>query len=240
VPAEPSDPTGQAAMIAAALELIREVDPRRGEQIASGIKWYVPLVGADPSGHRSRTVANLRGVVFLSPGRDRWMLAEAIVHEYYHSVLHARMEMETLLTGGEERRFYSPWREDPRPLAGLLHALYVFAGLADFFLRAEGAPSLAEQRQPLRERRRLIVAQLRLGHAQAPLELFTLAGRRLLEALAAVIDRHEAELELPRGMIPDALATHLRKWCAANPELSRAVRRPDPSGSENDERCCPI
>ena len=34
VPADPPDPAGQAAMIASALRLIREVDPRRGEQIA--------------------------------------------------------------------------------------------------------------------------------------------------------------------------------------------------------------
>lgn len=226
VPADPNDAAGLATMIAAALDLIREVDSRRGEQIAASIRWYLPLACADPSAHRSRTVDSMRGVVFLSPSRDKTVLAEAIVHEYYHSVLHARMEVEPLLAGGARGRFYSPWREDPRPLPGLLHALYVFAGLAEFFRRAEETPSLAGQGLSLRERRRGIVAQLRLGHAQAPVERFTPPGRKLLDGLAAIIDSHQSELGLSSDTPPDALVAHLRRWCAANPGLSAGVRWP--------------
>jgi HEXXH motif-containing protein len=222
VPADPDDPAGLAAMIGAALELIHAVDPRRGEQIAAAITWYLPLIGRNPDGHRSRTAANLRGVLFLSPGRDQAVLAEAIVHEYYHSVLHARMEVEPLLAGGDERRFYSPWREDPRPLAGLLHALYVHAGVAEFCLRAEQAPRLARQAEAVRARRRRLVAQLRLGHAQVPGEDLTGPGRKLLEELAAIIARHEADLGLSPDKFPDDLVAHWRKWRAANAHLAAA------------------
>ena len=90
---------------------------------------------------------------------------------------------------------------------------------------------MAEERGALRDRRRLVVERLRLGHAQAPVEQFTPAGRRLLEGLKEVIDRHEADLELPRDRLPDSLAVHLRKWCAANPHLAAGVRRPVPSGA---------
>jgi HEXXH motif-containing protein len=230
IPADAPDPAGHAATITAALRLIRQVDPRRGEQIAAGVRWYVPLSSPDPEVHRSRTALHLRGVMFLSAARDTRTLAEAIVHESYHGTLNARMELEPLLAGGEGQRFYSPWRDDPRPLAGLLHAIYVFAGVAEFLFRAEQAPGLADQRGAVRERRRLIVERLRLGHAQAPAELFTPAGRRLLDGLKAVIDRHEADLALPRGRMPDALAAHLTRWRAANPRLAAAVR-PVPAGA---------
>jgi HEXXH motif-containing protein len=228
---EPPDPAGHAAMITSALEMIHEVDPRRGEQIAAGITWYVPLHSPNPENHRSWTAPLLRGVIFLSPSQDRRTLAEAIVHEYYHGVLNARMELEPLLAGGAEPRFYSPWRNDPRPLSGLLHALYVFAGVAEFLLRAEGVRTLAEQRGALRERRRLVVERLRLGSAQVPLELVTAPGRRLLAGLQGIIDRHEAELGLPSGRLPDVLAAHLRAWSAAHPRLAAQMRQPVLSGA---------
>lgn len=228
---ETDSPAAQAAKITAALRLIGEVDPQRGEQIETGITWYASLNSPNPEVHRSRTVLNLRGVIFLSPADNKRILAEAIVHEYYHEVLHARMEVEELLIFGEEPRFYSPWRDDPRPLAGLLHALYVHTGVAEFLRQAEQNPGLIAEHSALRDRRRHLVEQLRLGYAQAPLEHFTLAGRRLLAGLKEIIDRHESELELPRDRLPDALVVHLRRWCAAHLDLAVQVRRPIRSGA---------
>ena len=57
---EMPDPAAHAAMIASALDLIRKVDPCLGEQIATRIKWYVPLATFVPGAHRSRTSANLQ------------------------------------------------------------------------------------------------------------------------------------------------------------------------------------
>jgi len=222
----PTNSAEQAARITAALRLIQEVDPRQGEQIENGIKWYASLISPNSETHRPRAVPNLRGVIFLPPAENKWILAEAIVHEYYREVLHARMELEELLTFGDEPRFYSPWRDDPLPLAGLLHSLYVRGGVVEFMRQAEASSCLAAERHALRDRRRLLVEQLRLGYAQAPLEHFTMEGRKLLAGLKAIIDRHETELDLPRGRLPDALLAHLRGWCAAHLDLAVQVRRP--------------
>jgi HEXXH motif-containing protein len=221
--AESPEAIGQTAMIDSALELIREADPRLSAQIADGVRWYVPLVSPDPEARRSYTLRDLRGVIFQSPGREPRVVAESIVHEYYHSVLNARMELEPVLAGGDAPQFYSPWREDPRPLSGLLHALFVFGGIAEFSLRAERAQGLADQRGALRDRRRLIVEQCRLGLAQAPVELFTPAGRTLLEGLKEINHRHEVELELSCDRLPEVLVAHQRQWCAANPHLAASV-----------------
>jgi HEXXH motif-containing protein len=145
IPIRPADAAGQAAMITAALRLIREVDPRRGEQIESAIQWYSSRTAHDSEVHRSRAVPDLPGVTFLSPGPERLKLAEAIIQGYYHHLLDTQMVLQDLVNFGEEPRFYSPWRDDPWPLAGLLHGLYVFTGVVEFLLRAEKSPSLFEE-----------------------------------------------------------------------------------------------
>jgi HEXXH motif-containing protein len=227
----PPDPARHAALLNAALQLIGEVDPRRGEQIENAIGWYVSLSSDSPAIHQARTMLEPRGVLFLSPVANRRILAEAIVRAYCQDVLRGRMAVEKLLAFGDEARFYAPWWDEPRPLAGLLHALFGFTGVAEFLLRAEKSPALAEEQEALREHRRLVVEQLRLGHAQALPKYFTPAGQRLLAGLKAIIDRHEAELQLPPGRLPDTLVAHLRKWCAAHFHLAVEVRRPVRSGS---------
>lgn len=222
--AESPEAVGQESMIASALELIREADARLSAQTADGVRWYVPLVSPDPEARLSYTLRDLRGVIFLSPDPVPRSMAETIVHEYYHGVLNARMELEPHLAGGDAARVYSPWRKDPRPLSGLLHALFVYVGIAEFLLRAERTQGLADQRCALRDRRRLIVEQCRLGHAQAPVELFTFAGRELLERLREIIHRHELELELSCDRLPEVLVAHRREWGAANPHLTASVR----------------
>jgi HEXXH motif-containing protein len=224
--ADPPDPTPRVGMIASALQWIRTVDSQLGDQISTQIQWYVPLVPRERGKYRAGTVKRLPGVMFLSETENIHLLAEVIVHEYYHGVLHARMELDDLLIGDADRRFYSPWRDDPRPLEMLLHALYVFAGVAQFLRRSEATPELAHCRDALRERRRTITEQLALGHAQAPAELFTPSGAGLLQGIKDVIDDHEADLGLSGGPLPKELDAHLKKWCAAHPHMAAQVRRP--------------
>lgn len=56
------------------------------------------------------------------------VLAESIVHEFRHNLLHQLERAYPIFEPGSpnEARFYSPWRDDPRPLSGILHALFVF------------------------------------------------------------------------------------------------------------------
>ncbi len=226
VPVGPDKGAEQAALITAALRLIGEVDPRRGEQLEARSQWYATSLSPGLEIDPTRSVRDLRGLMFLPAGSSRLRLAEALVQEYYQDLLHTRMELEKLLNFDDVPRFYSPWRNDPLPLAGLLHALYVLTGVAEFLLLAEATTGLSEEHGLLRDRRRLLVEQLRLGYAQVRLEHFTLAGQRLLTGLRAVIDRHERELNLPGDRLPEALVAHLRQWCAGHLHLAVAVRRP--------------
>ena len=52
---------------------------------------------------------------------DAPALAAALVHEVQHSKLNAVIDIVPLVRPGVgHRRYYAPWRDDPRPPAGLL------------------------------------------------------------------------------------------------------------------------
>jgi hypothetical protein len=65
-----------------------------------------------------------------------WM-ADALIHEMLHNRLFFILDRDEILDGvpeGEELgAFYSPWRDDLRPLSGLLHAVYVYIGVCKFW-----------------------------------------------------------------------------------------------------------
>jgi HEXXH motif-containing protein len=77
---------------------------------------------------------------------------EAVVHEYGHQKLDAILALDPLFRGdGGEAIYYSPWKDDPRPLTGLLHAVYSFAIVLSFYcdlLCLPGAGGFDPQRSP--------------------------------------------------------------------------------------------
>ena len=59
-------------------------------------------------------------------------MAETLIHEFQHNKLCGLMDMLPLIEPSGERG-YAPWREDPRPMAGLLQGVYAFAGIVHFW-----------------------------------------------------------------------------------------------------------
>lgn len=60
-------------------------------------------------------------------------LAVTLVHESQHHKLGALSHLLTLCEASRSVRYYAPWRDDPRPLAGLLQGVYAFAGITQFW-----------------------------------------------------------------------------------------------------------
>jgi hypothetical protein len=77
--------------------------------------------------HVSCTAANYYGSILVSFGNE-YLLAEAIVHEYSHNLLNMIIANGDMFEGEvpNEEIYYSPWRNDPRHISGLLHAVFVF------------------------------------------------------------------------------------------------------------------
>jgi len=78
-------------------------------------RWPTRIFVSIPS---SSTVVNLR-------------VAEAIVHEAMHLNLTFLERQKPLISSA--KKLYSPWRDEPRPISGVVHGLYVFACIHRFF-----------------------------------------------------------------------------------------------------------
>jgi len=103
-----------AAILAAVLEVIVPVEP---DPASRGI---------------SATSAHAFGAVAMSLPADATALAVGVLHETQHSLLNAVQDLFTL---HKEPNIlgYSPWRDDPRPVSGILHGAYAYLAVTRFW-----------------------------------------------------------------------------------------------------------
>lgn len=81
----------------------------------------------------SSSSSSFGAIVVATPesGAD---LAEILVHELQHSKLNALLDL-VRLADDATRLCYAPWRRDPRPLPGLLHGIYAFMSVTEYWRR---------------------------------------------------------------------------------------------------------
>jgi HEXXH motif-containing protein len=218
---------GLADMIGRALAFISQVLPVTAADLIALIKWYVPLYTPDMRTHNSFSSEDLIGVIFLSEAYAEENLAEAIVHEYLHNQLYLLMEAHDVVQFETEQKYYSPWRTDPRPNYGLIHACHVFSGVADFYAAAEKLPMLSDRHDAFHRNRIKRCIQVRMGLRQIRRDLLPELGQRLVDAMEDEVAEHEADLGITDHEMPDWLAAHLANWQRDNALLSPAeVRMP--------------
>jgi HEXXH motif-containing protein len=104
------------------------------EAIAAGLRSIAPLASDGGSSTRSASTGEAFGGIMLSEPPDAVTMAVTLVHEYQHTKLGALMHL-VKLSREDGHLFRAPWRDDPRPLSGLLHGIVAFVGIAAFFRR---------------------------------------------------------------------------------------------------------
>ncbi len=88
------------------------------------------------------------GAVAMSIPPDPVSGAESLVHEVQHLKLVALLDLVRLTLPDDGRRYYAPWRDDPRPLGGLMQGTYAFLGITRFWWeRYIGEPSNGADRK---------------------------------------------------------------------------------------------
>jgi HEXXH motif-containing protein len=158
--------------------------------IGSVVRTISPLrgAGADPS---SATLSDAFGCVLLSlPGSAR-AAAEALVHEVQHAKLTVVLDLFPLLETVSTQRFYAPWRQDPRPLLGLLHGSYAYVGVVGFW----------------RRQRQLDVEPAEVHEAEVEFARWLTATRETVEMLAG-----RPELTEHGRVFVDGMAATLADW----------------------------
>lgn len=91
------------------------------------VRSVVPIVSPDPSMGCSLSDRDLPGAIMTTIDGPA-VLAENLLHEFRHNLLHQLEQCYPLYLSDspKQAKYYSPWRNDPRPLHGILHALFVF------------------------------------------------------------------------------------------------------------------
>ncbi|MEV5558912.1 HEXXH motif domain-containing protein [Nonomuraea wenchangensis] len=117
-----------------AWEILRTRHATVAEEVGVAVSVLTPILGTALE-QRSASARDLFGTIALSDPVDGIGMALTLTHELQHIKLYALTDLVTLTLPDDGRRFYAPWRPDPRPLHGLLHGAYAHAAVAAFWRR---------------------------------------------------------------------------------------------------------
>ncbi|MEE6263344.1 FxsB family cyclophane-forming radical SAM/SPASM peptide maturase [Plantactinospora sonchi] len=114
-----------------AIRLIDEEAPGYAPGVRALLHAVVPLRPAPGGGHHSASAAVAPGAVAITPVPDDKARAVLLVHEVQHLKLNAMLDVCDLYDPAETRRVSVGWREEPRPVGGVLHGIYAHLAVAD-------------------------------------------------------------------------------------------------------------
>ncbi|MFC4061673.1 HEXXH motif domain-containing protein [Planomonospora corallina] len=117
-----------------AWRILTECHPVVAEEVAEGISVLTPTRPPEV-GQNSASSRETFGTLALSEPRHGLGFAETFAHEVQHMKLTALTDLVDLTLPDGGRRFYAPWRPDPRPLYGLLQGAYAYLGVTEFWRR---------------------------------------------------------------------------------------------------------
>ena len=155
------------------------------------------------------------GAVAMSVPTDPVSGAESLVHEVQHLKLAALLDVVRLTLPDDGRRYYAPWRDDPRPLSGLLQGTYAFLGVTRFWRerRANGSTGGADRKfaRSLQEVT-LAAATLRASGRLTP------AGQEFLEHIEQTLAscQQDSVPATARAEARRAALAHQARWAASN------------------------
>lgn len=210
-PLDPVEHDEWAKLLGEAWHLLTRWHPGCAEELAAGLRALIPL-GAGTAVFAASS-SNAFGAIAMSAKATATQLAEALVHEVQHSKLNALVDLVDLTTP-ETGWVYAPWRDDPRGLIGLLHGIYAFTAVVEFWHVQRDLVPPAESRRAhfafalRRSQVRTAVDSLR-GNTR-----LTDLGRAFVAAASvrlAVCETAPVAADLA-GIVADLLAEHRAAW----------------------------
>jgi HEXXH motif-containing protein len=159
--------------------------------------------------------SDLPGSFVLGAMGEPYWIADGLVHETFHNRLFCILEDRPILVEPDDApgpsEFYSPFRDDLRPLTGLLHALYVFTQVCRFWLAVWASGETRGSRRAYVEDQAVrVTLQIRITLSQLRrFARFTQFGAELFDQLAK--DVEAATIRMKRlGLRLDAPAMLVR------------------------------
>ena len=115
-------------------EVLAAGHPTVAAEVAAALSVIVPLSRSE-HGHQSSSGPDTFGAVATSKPPDPETCACTLTHELQHVKLCAVIDVVQLTKRDDGRRYYAPWRNDPRPIGGLLQGAYAHIGVTEFWRR---------------------------------------------------------------------------------------------------------
>ncbi|GID27763.1 aKG-HExxH-type peptide beta-hydroxylase [Paractinoplanes brasiliensis] len=201
-------------LLTQAWRLLVETSPPLAAPMAQGLFSVVPQPPAERFRTMSASAGDAFGSMIMSEPRDAVELAVTMVHEFQHIKLGALLHLAPLHTGEPVQRLYAPWRDDPRPLGGLLQGVYAFAGITEFWRalreRSSGSTAALAHFEFARWRRQVHATLAML----AELPQLTEVGKNLVHGLMATADGWRSD-DVParvRVAADAAVSDHRARW----------------------------
>jgi len=186
-PLAPPDVQRWTDLLTRAWRLIVQSCPHRAPSLARGLLSVVPQPAAERFRTMSASAGDAFGSAIMSEPDGATELAVTLVHEFQHIQLGGLLHLVSLHEGEPPDRLYAPWRDDPRPLSGLLQGVYAFAGIVDFWwaVRQDATGPLAQQAHfEFARWRQPVWSTL---HRLRDLPQLTEVGRELISGLTATL-----------------------------------------------------
>ena len=142
LPMRTAMPMGEVAdwreRVSSAWQIVADRHRWAAEPMADVISVIVPLTPRSDTDLVSATTPAAYGAIATSWPPDEVTLAETLVHEFQHVKLCGLLDMVPLAASGGQQ-VYAPWRQDPRPAAGLLQGIYAHLGIVRFWQAQQDA-----------------------------------------------------------------------------------------------------
>ncbi|WP_231954177.1 aKG-HExxH-type peptide beta-hydroxylase [Actinoplanes derwentensis] len=101
-------------------------------ELGVALRQILPI-GTPAGGQTSGTFHHAFGAIATSRPDSPQALALTLAHELQHNKLVAIDHLMPLVRPGCRELYYAPWRNDRRPLIGLIHGVYAHVGVAGFW-----------------------------------------------------------------------------------------------------------
>jgi uncharacterized protein len=187
--------------------------PSIAAEVAAAISVIVPL-SRSSRGQLSSSSPEAFGAMAMSEPPDPETCASTLTHEVQHLKLCAVLDIVSLTRPDDGRRYYAPWRTDPRPAAGLLQGAYAYLGVTEFWRRQRQLATGAARLRADGEFALWRAGTARVVDALLSGDRLTPAGTVFVEGMLDTADGWTAEpvSAQARAFAADAARSHLAQW----------------------------